>query len=430
MIRTPSLRGRLLLAGIAGLALVTVTLDAFLFVSLRERLEASLVEVLDAREQVVRQLDTTGGAEQVAIELARAGVPAIVVGTDGEVHLSDPPGRSFGVVPPGRLEGSDVETRAVALEDGTMVEVQVARGGADRTLRLLLLFEGIGTITVLLAALLVLRRVAASITRPIEQIVAVADAIAEGDTGRRLDPTQPETELGRMATAFDRTVDALEAALGEARDAQAAGRRFLSDAAHQLRTPLAGLRASADSLLRDPDSPERDPLLANIARESVRASRLVDSLLHVARLDRGGSLTFVDLDLRQVVAEERDRALTLAPHLAVEVTTQGTDFVIGGDRAALKDAIANLLDNARNHARDRIDIHLEQDVGSVRVEVHDDGPGVPPGSEEEVFERFVSLGGAGSGLGLAIARGVARSHGGELTALGATFTLQLPRALV
>ncbi len=430
MIRTPSLRGRMVLVSILGLAIVTGTLDAFVFTSLRDRLEQSLIEVLDARAAIARGLDDEPDAERVAAELERAGVPAIVTDGAGATYLSDPPGRSYGLVPPGQTGDGEVERRVVDLGEDITVEVQVARGGTDRTLQRLLFFELVGTVSVLLLALVVLRRVAALVTRPVEQIVEVADAISAGDTSKRLSPTDPDTELGRMATAFDRTVDAMETAIDEARAAQASSRRFLSDAAHQLRTPLAGLRASAESLLRTPDAPDRDVMLANIARESVRATRLVVSLLQMARLDRGDEVVLEDVDLARVAREERDRAQTLAPELTVSLDLEGRDLGVRGDGRAIRDAIANLLDNARAHASTRLGLSVIEELGDVRIVVEDDGPGVPEGEEERVFERFVSLGGSGSGLGLAIARGVARSHGGDLTVEGARFELVIPRARI
>ncbi|HWM20448.1 MAG TPA: HAMP domain-containing sensor histidine kinase [Ilumatobacteraceae bacterium] len=223
-------------------------------------------------------------------------------------------------------------------------------------------------------------------------------------------------------------VERLVRALTRARESDRQSREFLATAAHQLRTPIAGLRASADALLCVEASPRQEQLLANLANEAARAGRLIGSLLRVARLDQGESLSREVVDLRHVVIAELDRARHLCSlDLRFSVTAEDGP-VVAIDVQATRDAFANLLDNARRHALRVIDVVVERnDDEHLDVVVRDDGPGLPAGLEERVFERFVSLDGCGgSGLGLPIARELARRQGGELTYRDGAFVLTLP----
>lgn len=232
-----------------------------------------------------------------------------------------------------------------------------------------------------------------------------------------------------IATTGTNVPEASDPALVEAREAEDRSRRFLADAAHQLRTPVAGIRVAAENLLRGTQPPDTDQLLADLVRETVRAGRLVDSLLRVAHLDEGEQLTPVPTDLLDLCADEADRAWSLAPHLDIVLRadpppTGPTDV----DADAVREIVANLLDNSRRFAIERIEVLVVDGPSQVEVRVSDDGPGLSSGSEERVFERFVSLDGrGGAGLGLAIARQLARAHGGELSYEGRAFVLRLPR---
>lgn len=222
--------------------------------------------------------------------------------------------------------------------------------------------------------------------------------------------------------------EALAAALAEARAAEARSRRFLADAVHQLRTPLAGIRAAAENLLRGADPPDRNRLLTDVVREAARASRLMSSLLRIARLDEGLPLERAPCEVVALCADEVDRAWSVAPHL---------DFVLRADPLpddrpeldanALREVLANLLDNARRFAVAKVEVLVRPVGAGVEIRVVDDGPGAPEGWEERIFERFVSAGDrSGSGLGLAIARELASAHGGDLTYSGGAFVLSVP----
>ena len=240
------------------------------------------------------------------------------------------------------------------------------------------------------------------------------------------------TEQRWMARTLDETLRALETALEQARRSEAYSRRFLADAAHQLRSPITGIRACTETLLRGVPGPERDRLMIHLVREASRATRLLGGLLRLARLDQGQELVPERADLRALCEGEAERARTLAPHLDIVVEEKGRpDAFPDLDRAAVEEILGNLLDNARRHAVSRIVLALCPADDSIEVRVGDDGPGMTPEAAERAFERFVSLDGrGGSGLGLPIAQALARAHGGDLSYedgdAGKAFVLRLP----
>ena len=236
------------------------------------------------------------------------------------------------------------------------------------------------------------------------------------------------TEQRWMAQTLDQTLTALQAALDEARASEETTRRFLGDAAHQLRTPMAGIRACAETLLRGADAADADRLLATMVRETSRAARLISSLLRMARLEQGElGAPAEPVDVVALCSAEVERLRMLSPDLHVELqAAPAARDLLMLDGAGLQEILGNLGDNARRHARSCIRLLVDLQAGQLRVEVHDDGPGVPEGRREEVFERFVSLDGrGGSGLGLPIARGLAQAAGGDL-AYDRGFVLTLP----
>ncbi|WP_460010538.1 HAMP domain-containing sensor histidine kinase, partial [Mycobacterium avium] len=269
-----------------------------------------------------------------------------------------------------------------------------------RQLRGLMIAAGI--VTLLIAALLLIA-VSRAALRPLDRLTALANAITTGDRGRRLRPHRADTELGRAASAFDTMLDALEMserraqqAAEAAQRAETATRRFLVDAAHELRTPIAGMQVAAEQLAHGasehPDDGQyrRAGLLLSDAR---RAGRLVNDMLDLSR-----------------------------------------------NATRLSQIVSNLLDNARRYtpAGGAIEIDLRAGDGAAEITVTDTGPGIPDDEREHIFDRLVRLDAGrardhgGAGLGLAIARALARAHGGDLVCLphqgGARFRLTLPRA--
>lgn len=234
------------------------------------------------------------------------------------------------------------------------------------------------------------------------------------------------TEERWIAAQLDSTLVALEAALGEARASETATRRFLDDAAHQLRAPITNIRACTEALFAaGPD--ERDELLGAVVRETSRAGRLMNGLLRMARLNQGQEIVPLPCELLALCRSEVDRFAALAPHLQLSVAAPAPVGRPRLDAHVVAEIVSNLLDNARRHAASRIDLVVSREDGWVEVEVVDDGPGLPDALTEAAFERFVSLDAkGGSGLGLPIARELAQAHGGDLSYRAKAFVLRLP----
>jgi signal transduction histidine kinase len=218
-------------------------------------------------------------------------------------------------------------------------------------------------------------------------------------------------------------------------------RSFLADASHELRTPMAGLQANAELLLREElDRADRERVAVAMIRETRRAGRLVDDLLTMARLGQGGIRLAADrVDLARLAETEVARARALAPSLTFTVS-RDADPVVLGDPLRLGQILTNLLDNARHAtpAGGAVTVDVRRRGARVLVEVADTGPGVPAAERALIFERFGrgdasrSRNTGGAGLGLPIARGLAMAHGGDLgyvdSPAGATFRVDLPAA--
>lgn len=240
---------------------------------------------------------------------------------------------------------------------------------------------------------------------------------------RKRDASGQDDEVGQLRAKLAE----LEAVVAESRATEAKLRRFVADAAHQLRTPMTAIQASAEALLRGASGEQRDTLLANVVRETSRSARLIADLLTLARLDEGEVLQPARADLVAICRDEINRAWSLAPHLDVVLRAPATESWVEVDDHAVREILSNLLDNARRHASSEIAVVLVTSDEDVQVRVSDDGTGVAPDVVEPIFERFAtfdSLG--GSGLGLAIGRDLARAHGGDLVYEEAAFVLRLP----
>ncbi len=425
--RTPGLRRRITLSGVLVLSGVLLVFDAFVYLSLRAGLEDALSGLLDARMEVAARLAVEVEPAELAARLSAVGVPAQVRTADGQLFRSEPATPRVGQVgPPTAVPHPRVE-RTVKLADGTTLTVFATRAGLDATLRRLVAVMAVGTLSAVLLAGALWRRASAQILAPLIQMADTAEQITAGKATRPLDPDRPDTKLGRLAKAFDGMVAAQQSALRSAEAEREHTRRFLADAAHQLRTPMAGLRACAEQLLQEQDPQVRDRLLANIVRETARASRLVTALLRMEQLDHE-QLHRVPTEIVEVCRQEAERARSLAPHLRIDLDlVDPPDGPIEVDPDAIHDALGNLMDNARRHARTAVRLQVTREGDVAVVQVADDGPGIPAEDTERAFERFASLDGkGGSGLGLPIARAVARAHGGDLVYEGGAFVLRVP----
>jgi two-component system OmpR family sensor kinase len=452
-LRTRSLRTRVTVTVLAFLAAMLVVLAVVTDVALGARLEGELRDRLQDRASFAAILVGQVPSSTLVDRLEGDGVSVSLTTSSGEVLAKGPlvasgPGSTAAPAPPPPKAGpaggpgtpvrQQGQTLSVSeqLSDGSTLVLLADSGDVERTLvqvRTTLILAGL----VLLAlAALVLRPVVARALRPLDQVTATARAITAGDRGARLRPDRPETELGQAASAFDGMLDEVEGAERQARTAEHRLRAFLSDAAHELRTPLAGVQAAAERLLRGVDDrQQREELSVTVIREARRAGRLADDLLTMARIDSGLELHRVPVDLTGLAARVADVARLAHP--AAHVDVAGDAETVEADPDRITQVLTNLVDNAlaATGGRGHVAMTLARTTQAVTVDVVDDGPGVPPADAERVFERLVRLdpsrSSGGSGLGLSIARGIAEAHGGTLELvpserIGARFRLSLP----
>lgn len=420
--KTGSLRARVIVGTLVLLSIVLAAVIGVVTLVYRARLNDDVRNRLTAAGTLVARAGSAGSAKPLMVGLALEGIASRFSASPSNVQPKGPRLRTHGSL----LELDEV------LADGTTVHFSASRASVDRSVRNLLLVELLVAAGALVLAALLVVRVTRTALRPLSTIVDTATRIAEGGSKLRLEPSRTDTELGRLAAAFDRMVDALETAVDDARASDEATRRFLADASHELRNPIAALQASVETLLREqPERPERDRLEAAAARESERVGRLVDDLLGLARLE--ASPARAPVDLAAIAGPIVDEARTRIP--SAEITLDaGADTVVRGDPDALERVLRNLVDNALAAVEPAglVGVQVRRVDGVVEARVTDDGPGVPAEERERIFERFVRLDPSkpGHGLGLAIARRIAQQHDGDLTCdaapAGASFTLSLP----
>ncbi len=450
-LRTVSLRRRVTVAGVlvivAVLVLLAVATDVLFAAQSRRDTDTMIRQRAQLAEQLVRQQVRP---REFLSRMQTTGVTARLTLPDGQQFGTAVP--PAGMPEPRRRQGVHRIGQTTVLErtlsDGA--QLLLVADGSERTasqkrLRRLLMLVGLIALVVAVAALIVVVRVALS---PLDAMTAMAKAIARGDRGRRLSPTRTDTELGRAAGAFDEMVDALEGAERAARTSEGRTRQFVADAAHELRTPIAGVQAAAEAVLQAGPTgslDERDRMHLLLVREARRAGRLVEDLLALARIEAGLDLYRTPTDLVTLARAEAERTRLLAPGLTVTVVEPGGagtgSATAVADPERIAQVLANLLDNARRHTPDGGTITVTVRGGGpwVEVAVADTGPGVAPPDRERIFDRLVRLDAArsadsgGAGLGLAIARGIARAHGGDLRCVdpgphrrGALFVLTLP----
>jgi two-component system, OmpR family, sensor kinase len=309
----------------------------------------------------------------------------------------------------------------------------------EAQLQSLRLFLIAGGLLSLLGAGLASWLVAGRALRPLDEMATTAEDIGRTqDLSRRLPTTGTNDEVGRLQSSFNQMLRQLEDAYQRLRSALIAQRRFVADASHELRTPLTTIRGNIGLLLKRDDIANEDRVAAlnDIAGESERMSRMVQDLLTLARADAGYHLEKAPLDLRPIVRDVARQAQTLQPTRRIEVL-DGTPAPVQGNADAITQLLWILIDNAFKHTHDdgRIQVRLVRNDQAAALTVSDDGPGIPAGDLERIFERFyqsdTSRSGEGTGLGLAIARWIAREHGGRVYAAnnpngGAAFTVELP----
>lgn len=268
--------------------------------------------------------------------------------------------------------------------------------------------------------------------RPIEDISAAAVKISAGDLSQRINTTETESELGRLASVLNSTFARLDAAFAQQQ-------QFTSDAAHELRTPVSVMLTQTQTTLnRERSAAEYRETLESCQRAAQRMRRLIESLLELARLDAGQQqMKRMQFDLAQTARDCVTLVSPLAEARRVKIIFEAPPLPCTGDPERLGQVVTNLLTNAITYNNDNGEVRVsgETKSGSLILTVQDTGIGISAGDLPHVFDRFYradkSRTSGNTGLGLAISKAIAEAHGGAIEVssqlgVGTVFTLRLP----
>ena len=355
------------------------------------------VQVLDARDRVVaaspggdRLVPVVTGADLAAARSGRTvSLSGARLGTDGTLRV--------------------VATRAGPAADPRTVLVAVSSADAAGSLHVVRVALLVGVPLLVAGFAVACWWLLGAALRPVEELRRGAEEISGTAGSDRLPVPVARDEVHDLAVTLNGMVDRLAAA-------GARQRSFVSDAAHELRNPIASIRTQLEVARLHPDDATWPDTVDGALADLERLSRLVDDLLLLARLDERPVRPRADVDVAALATQ-----LAAAPRrLPVRVVAPASAEV-SGDRDALGRVLENLLANAERHAAQQVTLEVCREAGSVVVAVSDDGPGIPEGQRERVFERFARLDesrsrdAGGAGLGLPIVREIVLSHGGTVT---------------
>jgi two-component system, OmpR family, sensor kinase len=344
----------------------------------------------------------------------------------------------------------DYRMVATYSRDGEIVVTGLSMADVNATMLRVLLIIGVVAGTALLAAttlgVIITRRSLA----PLNRVAATARRVANLplDRGEVELPvrvpetdTDPNTEVGQMGSALNRMLDHISAALSTRQASETRVRQFVADASHELRTPLTAIRGYTELAQRHRDEvpAEVAHAMERVASEADRMTNLVEDLLLLARLDSGRPLDREQVDLSQLAIDAVADAHVAGPGHGWRLDLPDEPVLVTGDGARLHQVLTNLLANARTHTPPGTTVVVSLRSGAdghAEIRVHDDGPGIPPDLQPEVFERFArgdssrSRRGGGTGLGLAIVSAVVKAHHGRITLRSTPgdteFTVRLP----
>ena len=376
--------------------------------------ESAFVQVVDAQRRVVASTENIEGESAVVPQRPRGTGPLLLTQT---IEPLD-----------------DGQTMRVAVLDTTtnngMVTVYAGESLTD-------VADTTSAVSRLLAlGVPLLTAIAAAVTwwavgrtlRPVRQITHTMSEITASDLHRRVPDPLVADEIGELASTVNDTLARLDASVETQR-------RFVADASHELRGPLAALRADLEISVTHPDRTDWTIVARDTLADVERLQRLTDDLLLLARLDAPQQQHHRHVDLAAIVTEAT-RAVRRSD-VTVTVTGLDTPAIVSGDRDQLHRLIRNLVHNAEQHAKNGITVTVVIDNNHVRLIVSDDGPGIPVDQRDTVFDRFVRLDNSrtrdngGTGLGLAIVADIAAIHNGNVAVIdsdlgGAAFTVEIP----
>ena len=436
-----SVRGRTTLGAVLVVGVALVLAGLVMVVLLRRTLERNVRAAAEARARDVAALLRQGTSPASLPLVAEADVFVQIVDDAGAVVAASP--MVAGEPGLGPIGSNGTVVRQVPREDPDPYLVVSRPAGSltvivGRTLDhvqesasavawiLLLVIPAL-----LLVVGLTTWRVVGRALAPVEAIREEVTEISAAELHRRVPEPLGDDEIARLATTMNAMLARLE-------DARARQQRFVSDASHELRNPIAAIRQQAEVAASHPERTDVEALAAEVLAEDLRLQRLAEDLLLLARADEHTlELSARPLDLDDLVLDEAHRLRQLG---GLTIDTSGVAAArMQGDRVQLQRVLQNLGENAARHAATVVRFELREADGHAVLDVDDDGPGVPPESRDAVFERFTRLDEArdrvhgGAGLGLAIVAEIVAAHGGTATvgdapAGGARFEVTLPLA--
>jgi len=462
-VNTRSLSVRLVTWYAGVLTIVFVLLGALTVIFLQHYLETAL---LDTQTRRARQIADTllaavgrTGEGVVAREVEDLYSPEandrfirITRDNGAIVYVSGTPrDGSFGTanIPAAPHVGKEVLTRKQKLPEGSLligavtyesttgqkyvVEVGVSSQRTDATLRQVVLFLSIGLPVAVGVAVsggfLLVRRALI----PVERIAQKAEQITQLNLSDRLPVLRTGDELERLSVSLNHMISRLQ-------DSVQASKRFVADASHELRTPLAVLRGELESLAQDAELKARTrESLGSLLEEVDRLAEIVESLLALSRLDAGEARSeWERFDLAELVASTAEQMGLLAEDKSISLLCERSSSVmVEGNRARMKQVVVNLLDNAIKYTPEggRVLLKVTQDATHAKLEVIDNGVGIPPEALPHMFERFFRVDDSrsreqgGAGLGLSIVKAICAAHGAQVRVTstvgsGTCFTVQ------
>ncbi|TDU83586.1 signal transduction histidine kinase [Kribbella voronezhensis] len=452
-VRRPGVRGRSTAAAVVVVAVALAIGAGVLVLLLQRALITSVSDAADAQAfEIASQVQEEGrtGLTQDLLENARPSQLIQVLEPDGDVVASSSrkaAGRALTTLRPAAGQELRSQVGEMPLLDDDHAYLIVARGARhEETLYTVVVAssieaqrETVSTVAeyLLIGYPLLLLLVGAATwvlvgraLRPVERIRARVHGIGADQLSERVPVPPTQDEIARLAVTMNEMLDRLQTG-------QETQRRFVADASHELRSPIATLMAALDVVVADDSGQAWQDLQLVMGAETERMRRLVEDLLLLAKADDEGlRMRRTDVDLDDLVeAEVRRLRSASGPEVRQEVSA----VRVSGDPDKLSQVIRNLADNAARAASGVVRFSLSAEDGQAILTVEDDGAGIPAAERFRVFERFVRLdasrdrGSGGSGLGLSIVQEVVRGHGGSVRITdsplgGAGFVVTLPMA--
>ncbi|HTI78617.1 MAG TPA: HAMP domain-containing sensor histidine kinase [Mycobacterium sp.] len=383
-------------------------------------------QVLHTDERILAVQVIAADGTVVAQSDSAPDTPMIPVSEIGDgLHIGIPEHAS----PFGRIRFS---AQTISAPDGNTYTVLVGEGSqvVTSTIRTLIIALTIAAPIVIAVSACATYMLVARSMRSVDAIRSRVADISASDLAERVPVPESHDEIAALAETMNEMLARIEAG-------HAAQQRFVGDASHELRSPLATIISALEVAVAHPELLDKELAARTLIPEAHRMQALVDDLLLLARADeRGLVLRREDVDLDDIAADEAQR-LRRETSLAVHTDLAPTRLV--GDARALSRVLRNLLDNAGLHATSRVDVTVTSEDGTAVLSVADDGPGIPAADRDRVFDRFVRLdpdrsrSGGGAGLGLAIVREIVAAHHGSAAVDdrpggGTRMTIQLPLA--